>query len=540
MEKSMRRRVRGGFQNFFLLLLSVSAFLSALSCPAMAELRLPALISDNMVLMRNRGNTLWGWAEPGETVSAALDSLHVETECGPDGRWSLVLPAMEAGGPYTMTIAATDSIATASADSVTVGNILFGEVWLCSGQSNMQWRMGQLKDIELDLESADIPEIRMLTVPRQTAVTPQDSIPGESKPGWVISNPDTVKMFSAVAYYFGRELHERLRVPVGLISSSWGGSVAEAWTRVETLRSYHDLAPIVSNLDSLASEFPEHKRLYDERVAARKKAIQDSIPNPPPAPRGLRDPGTRDYPGGLYNAMINPLIPYGIAGAIWYQGESNSDRAIQYRTLFPAMIRDWREVWGQGDFPFLFVQLANWDTVIHPVEGGWGSWPELREAQLMTLKLPNTGMAVTVDIGDSSNIHPNNKWDVGRRLAINALAIAYGRTVTHSGPIFSAYYRNGSSVRLRFRHVAEGLVSGDLDGLKGFTIAGRDRVFLPAEAHIEGSEVVVSHPDISDPVAVRYGWEDNPSCNLYNSAGLPASPFRTDEWPGVTEGKLVP
>ncbi len=253
-----------------------------------------------------------------------------------------------------------------------------------------------------------------------------------------------------------------------------------------------------------------------------------------------RTPGERDYPSGLFNAMIAPMIPYGISGVIWYQGESNSVRARQYRTLFPAMINDWRRAWKQGNFPFLFVQLANWETDTIPVEGTWGSWPELREAQLMTLSLPNTGMAVTIDIGDSTNIHPNNKWDVGHRLALNALQIAYGRYIVKSGPIFTAMFRDGGRIRLRFRHIANGLVAGNMEPLKGFTAAGIDRVFYKAEARIEGNEVIVSSEEVTQPVAVRYAWDDNPENNLYNSAGLPASPFRTDDWPGITDGKLKP
>jgi len=513
---------------------------------AVAELKLPAVFSDNMVLQRNRDFKVWGWAEAGEQITLTLGSNSIETECDLDKRWSVIVPAMEAGGPYIMTVSSqdtvsiSDSLTVALTDTITVSNILIGEVWLCSGQSNMQWTMGRLKDIDHDIASADYPEIRMLTVPLLTTVVPQDSIPANKMPSWVSASPDTVHSFSAVAYYFGKELHERLRVPIGLINSSWGGSVAEAWTRAETLRAYPELAPIASNLDSLARVQPEELRRYEERREAYNTAIQDSIPNPPPYPLYPRGPGTRDYPGGLYNAMIHPLVPYTIAGVIWYQGESNSVRAVQYRTLFPAMIRDWRTVWGQGDFPFLYVQLANWDTKTIPRDGGWGSWPELREAQLMSLQVPNTGMAVITDIGDPKNIHPNNKWDVGRRLALNALDMAYGYTVIRSGPIFSSMFRNGKTLRLRFRHVAEGLVTGNLDALSGFTIAGDDRVFHEAVARIKGKEIVVEHPDIANPAAIRYSWDDNPNGNLYNTAGLPASPFRTDSWPEITRGKLLP
>ena len=256
----------------------------------------------------------------------------------------------------------------------------------------------------------------MFTVARQTPESPQDDFAIPSA-GWVPCSPDTLRTFSAVAFYFGRKLHKDLRVPVGLIHSSWGGTVAEAWTPIETLESVPELKPIVENLDSLKQTYPQHKEEFERKFAAFLQARRDSLPTPP-MPLPPRGPGSHYYPSGLYNAMIHPLVPYGIAGVIWYQGESNSVRAYQYRTLFPAMIGSWRQAWDRGDFPFIYVQLANWETDTIPAEGGWGSWPELREAQLMTLSVPKTGMAVTIDIGEAVNIHPNNKWDVGERLAL--------------------------------------------------------------------------------------------------------------------------
>jgi len=496
-----------------------------------AEIIMPSIFGDNMVLQRGMEIPVWGKAEADEPITVAIDTLTVHTTAGGDGTWSVRLPAMEAGGPYEMLVAGNDS--------VVFSNVMIGEVWVCSGQSNMQWPMKQLDNVNDDIESADYPDMRLFTVDKVSKTEPQFDFPGK-KPEWLPCTPETVRDFSAVAYYFGRKLHGELKVPIGLVHASWGGSVAEAWTRLETLMSRPELKPIVEDIDSLAAHHMEEKARYEKKLAAWRKAREENLP-PPPYPRAPRGPGERDYPSGLFNAMIAPMIPYGIAGVIWYQGESNAVRAYQYRTLFPAMIRDWRRAWGQGDFPFLFVQLANWETETIPAEDGWGSWPELREAQLMTLAgVPNTGMAVTIDIGDPENIHPKNKRDVGHRLALNALALAYGRRVAGSGPIYTSMFRDGRMIRIRFRHVDRGLIAGSMQPLTGFEIAGEDRVFHEAEARIEGNEVCVFSDEVPEPVAVRYGWDDNPQCNLYNTAGLPASPFRTDDWPGVTEGRLKP
>ena len=437
---------------------------------------------------------------------------------------------MEAGGPYKMIITGNNTI--------TFTNVMIGEVWVCSGQSNMQWTVKATKGIDDEVASADYPDIRLFTVDRVSKETPQYDFSGK-RPMWTPCNPKTVLDFSAVAFFFGRELHEKLNTPIGLIKSCWGGSVAEAWMRFETIESTPELKPIIDNLDSVIAAYPEAKERYDKKIAeqqkarAEGKAVKEYILPP-------RGPGERDYPSGLYNAMLAPMIPYGIRGVIWYQGESNSVRAHQYRTLFPTMIRDWRKAWKQGNFPFLFVQLSNWETDNVAVQRGWGSWPELREAQLMTLSVPNTAMAVTIDIGDESNIHPNNKWDVGHRLALGALHVAYGSDVIYSGPIYKSMKIDGNSIRLLFEHVSDGLGNGDGGSLRGFAIAGKNRVFYPAVARIESDEVIVTSNKVSEPVAVRYGWDDNPECNLFNSAGLPASPFRTDNWQGITEGKLKP
>jgi len=499
--------------------------------PALGDVTLPSIFGDNMVLQRGMKIPVWGTADSNELVTVTIDTVTVQKTAGRDGRWMLRLGKMEAGGPYEMTVSGYNSI--------TFTNVMIGEVWVCSGQSNMAMTVASVQGIDEQVAQADFPNIRHFKVDNVSTEQPQFDFPGQ-KPSWVPCTPDTVGTFSAVAFFFGRELYQKLDVPIGLVHTSWGGSVAEAWTSRKTLESTPELRPIVENLDSLVAAYPEARIQYQKQHAEWQKAMADSVRPLPPMPLPPMGPGMNSYPSGLYNAMLAPMIPYGIAGVIWYQGESNSVRAHQYRTLFPAMITDWRRAWNQGDFPFLFVQIANWETDTIPVEGTWGSWAELREAQLMTLSLPNIGMAVTIDIGDAYNIHPNNKWDVGHRLALNALQKAYGRNIVASGPVYTAMYREGNAVRLRFRHIADGLVSKNDEPLTGFQIAGTDRVFHEAAARIAGTEVVVSSEAVPSPAAVRYGWDDNPSCNLFNTEGLPASPFRTDDWPCITEGKLKP
>jgi len=497
---------------------------------ALSDVELPGVFGDNMVLQRGIKAPVWGTADPGEKITVSIKERHVRTKAGKDGRWKIRLKKMKAGGPYEMTVTGKNTI--------TFANVMVGDVWVCSGQSNMAFRIASEQNIEDEIASADYPEIRMLTVGLFSRETPQYDFPGK-RPVWITCSPETVRNFSAVAFFFGKELHTELGVPIGLLHTSWGGSVAEAWTSHKALNSKKELKPIIENLELVKANYPEDKELYEKKIAEWGKAMTDGKPLPemPLPPRG---PETRDYPSGLYNAMLFPMIPYGIRGAIWYQGESNSVRAWQYRTLFPTMIKDWRRAWKQGNFTFLFVQLANWETDTIPVNRTWGSWAELREAQLMTLSLPMTGMAVTIDIGNANNIHPNNKWDVGKRLALAALHSTYDRDVVYSGPIYKSMKKDGCTIRLSFKHVANGLSAGNAGQLNGFTIAGKDKIFYQADALIDGDKVVVSSGKVPDPVAVRYAWDDNPECNLYNSVDLPASPFRTDKWPEKTRGRLKP
>jgi sialate O-acetylesterase len=494
-----------------------------------ADIRLPAVIGDNMVLQAGDRVRLWGWADPNEEIEVSISWRDFKWSVQADeaGKWQFALKAPAIGGPYAITLKGKNTVA--------IKNILAGQVWVCSGQSNMQMSVRQSAQAEQEIAAAKYPKIRLFSVDRKVAETPQDDCKGK----WVECSPETVGDFSAVGYFFGRELHKELDQPIGLIHTSWGGTPAEAWTNMPVLEENPNFAPILTRYKQAMAEYPQALVKYKEAIekwnqeAAKAKAEGKPAPgNRPAAPFG---PGNPSSPAGLYNAMIAPLIPYTICGAIWYQGESNAGRAYQYRELFPTMIKSWWDTWGQGDFPFLFVQLANF-TEVKDAPGD-SDWAELREAQTMTLAMPNTGMAVIIDIGEAQNIHPTNKQDVGRRLALWALANTYGKRVVYSGPLYKSMEKKGNTIVLSFDHCSGGLVTRNNEPLKGFAIAGNDHKFVWADAKIEGNTVVVASKEIADPAAVRYAWANNPVCNLYNKAGLPASPFRTDTWPGVTIDK---
>ncbi len=472
------------------LLVSLCLLLSACwTSIALSAIKLPAVIGDNMVLQRDMPVPIWGWADKGEEVTVSVAGQTLSAKASDDGRWKVILAKLGVGQPLEMTIKGS------SGNVITLKNILVGEVWVGSGQSNMQMGVNSCKDAPKEIAEAKYPNIRLFTVPNKKAAEPQTNCEGQ----WVECSPASVPGFSAAAYFFGRQLHKELNVPVGLINTSWGGSPAQWWTSRKTLESIDSLKSLVGGESS-----------------------------------------------SLYNAMIAPLIPYAIRGAIWYQGEANVGGAYQYRTLFPAMIANWRADWGQGDFPFGYVQIA-------PFAGyseDWGANPaacaELWEAQTMTLKLsPNTGMAVTVDIADVDfihpknkdyrGIHPTNKQDVGRRLALWALAKVYGKDLVYSGPIYKSMTVEGNKIRLQFDHVGGGLIASDGKPLTYFTIAGADQKFVPATAVIDGNSLVVGSDQVPQPVAVRFAWRDDATPNLASKEGLPASPFRTDTWKGVTQ-----
>lgn len=469
-----------------------------------ADVKLPALFSDHMVLQRDHANPMWGWAEAGEEVVVVLGDQTKKTTAGDDGKWRVVLDPLSAGGPHTIVIEGKNRIA--------LEDVLVGEVWVCSGQSNMAFSVGGSYAADLTRQTARFPQLRMITVPRVGTQEPQDDFNGR----WDPCSPETVSHFSAVGYFFGKTLHEALEIPIGLIHDSWGGSACEAWVP----------RPLLEN-DA------QYKPLMDRWVEIEKAGTD----------QGRLKGNAR--PGNLYNGMLNPVIGYGIRGAIWYQGESNAGRAYQYRHLFPLMIQSWRDAWKQGDFSFYWVQLA--DFMGESAEPMDSAWAELREAQSMTLSLPNTGQAVIIDIGEGDDIHPRNKEDVGERLARWALAKDYQVEIAYRSPEFKSMERDGNKVVLTFDFTDSGLMSFDTNEVTGFTIAGADKKFVNAQAVViektaDGkgiptharNQVQVWSDAVAEPVAVRYAWSNNPSCNLQTVLGLPANPFRTDDWPGVT------
>ena len=671
------KKIKRISQNLFLTLLSF-VLLSSCNQPEPAKnIALSPLFTNNMVLQQKQDIAIWGTAEAGGEVNVSLNGQQAKTIVADNGLWNVKLKPIVAGGPYELVISGEDTIK--------INNVMMGEVWICSGQSNMEMPMlgkwSKVNNYEQEIAGADYPNIRLLMVDKEFANTPQTSF---NSKGWKECSPETIAKFSAVAYFFGRNLHKKLNVPIGLVQTAWGGTIVEAWTSAQSLKKIPEFTETVNEIesDTISKEEWEaaqagRKKEWPDKIGKiikengswehgyqnsdnniadwktmklptrwedvdagmeevdglvwfsrdvevpaswkgkelmlslgkindydftwfngvkvgrgidvsdlRYYAIPANLVKPGKnritvevldigASGGLYGPATEmklsngndsiiltgnwkykvepikidvsklpekpdqnsgvNRPTVLYNAMINPLLKYRIRGAIWYQGESNAERAYQYRTLFKTMINDWRTVWKQGDFPFFFVQLANFKAVKEQPAGD--SWAELREAQTMALDLPNTGMAVTIDIGDAKDIHPGNKQDVGKRLALTALSQVYGNGGRIMGPMYKSMKIEGNKIRLQFDYANEGLKTRNSEKLTGFAVAGKDSVFVWADAEIIGNEVIVSSTKVDNPVAVRYGWAANPICNLYNGNGLPASPFRTDDWEGVTYGK---
>ena len=628
-----------------------------------AQVKLSPIFSNNMVLQQGMEIPVWGWASPGEKVTVTIEKGKATAKANKEGKWTLKLPSMNYGGPFTMTIKGKNL--------QTLDNILIGEVWVCSGQSNMEFGMLGVKNSEAEISAANFPDIRLFTVKRRISGTQQDQLEeGE----WSKCSPTTIPRFSAVAYFFGRELNQKLKVPIGLINTSWGGTVAETWTSEQMIGQNPDFANQLAqlkkvNLDDYARSIEKEVRdrvgetstvdlgmkgdqplwadpefndsawktmelpgyiesnglqgvdgiiwfrkeiVLTEAEAGRKNTLYLAKVNDSDntfingklvgstklqaeksriyeIPAGVLKPGKNNltvqmedvggmggiygnpatlylqngersislvgswkykvglvkfntvlspnsYPTLLYNGMIHALVPYGIRGAIWYQGEGNAGRAKQYQRVFPDLIKDWRNHWNQGEFPFFFVQLANFmkaDSL--PKESDWA---ELREAQSMTLSLPNTGMAVATDVGEALDIHPKDKQTVGKRLALSALKVAFKQDIIYTGPVYKSMIISGDKVILTFDETGEGLKIKDKYGyLRGFAIAGEDHKFYWATANLTGKNTIqVSAPEVTKPASVRYGWGNNPDdANLYNSSDLPASPFRTDKWKGITE-----
>lgn len=487
---------------------------------AIAAVKPHGMFTDNAVFQQGRKVPVWGTADDGEKVTVTFRGQQVSA-VAKGGKWMVWLKPLKAGGPFTMTISGTNTIE--------LKNILVGEVWICSGQSNMQWAVRQSADPEQTIAACKDPMLRLITIPRGGKDEPQRDLPVANPPvAWQECAPETLPDFTAVGYFFGKHLRAALNVPVGLISSNVGGTPAEAWTCRGVLEK--EFPEILANHAQAIKNWPQVEA-NNQKIIAKAKAEKKQPPRLP------QNPSTSaQRPTGLYNAMIVPLEPYAIAGSIWYQGESNAGRAYQYRALFPAMIKNWRKDWSY-DFPFLFVQLAPFMKIeAEPMESNWA---ELREAQLLTtVKLPKTAQAVITDVGEETDIHPKKKEPVGQRLAIAVQAVAYGRKIEFSGPAYSGMKVQGNKAVLSFTHLGGGLVAKD-GALKGFTIAGADKKFVNAQAEIQGDKIVVCSPQVAKPVAVRYGWANFPVVNLWNKVGLPASPFRTDNWPGITWPKPV-
>jgi len=517
----------------------VAAALTAVAVSAApAATRLPSVFSDNMVLQRGVSVPVWGWAEAGEKVTVKFAGQEKVATAGADGKWMTKLDAMEASDtPAEMTIA------DGSGKTRKLKSILVGEVWLGSGQSNMEMSVGGCLESGKFCKEAKYPAVRMFTVAKKPAGQPRDDVSGR----WQVCSPSSVRGFSAVAYFFGRRIHKELGVPVGLIHSSWGGTRIEPWTPPCGFQAVGSLQSFVKQIDQAPARYRKGVGEAISRVEAwlpkAKQALADNgeIPPAPSMPKhSLNSSGS---PTGLYNGMIHGLIPFAMRGALWYQGESNGGEGKSYYEKKRALIGGWRKLWGQGDFPFYFAQLASFMQPNSKPEGGDG-WARVREAQAACLSIPNTGMAVLTDIGDGRNIHPKNKQDVGDRLALWALAKDYGRKdLVHSGPIYSGSKVDGGRMVLSFDHAGSGLMVGKKEGLapaqevaggtlKGFSIKGADGKWYWADARIDGKAIVVSSDKVSKPVAARYAFTTNTDhCNFYNKEGLPAVPFRTDpDW----------
>jgi sialate O-acetylesterase len=489
---------------------------------APADVKMPAIFGNHMVLQQEMRVPVWGKADPGEKVTVTAGDHTGAATADSSGKWRVDLPPFAPGtAPLTVTVTGKNAL--------TFTDVLIGDVWLASGQSNMEFAMarygdhvadgsgyaGGVPDARHEIDKSADPQMRLFNVVHQMAYEPADDLVGE----WEVCKPESVELFSAVAYYFGKELRANLNRPIGLIESSYGGTTSQPWTSLEGLQK---APPFQDDLNTLAN-------------------VRKSVPT-----LGVND---RRTPTVLFNGMIAPLIPYAIKGVIWYQGEDNGGNPLPYRTLFPRLITDWREKWGEGDFPFLWVQLAGWAGNGGPAAN---FWPMLREAQAMALSLPKTGMATAVDIGDAYDIHPIDKASVAARLALAARKVAYGQDVIDQGPVFDKMTVTGNAARITFTELGGGLKIGSpprkplheaptpTDKLLGFAIAGADKKFVAADAKIDGDAVIVSSPDVPAPVAVRYWWAHSTQANLYNNAGLPALPFRTDDWNDIVSPAFPP
>ena len=500
--------------------------------PPRADVTLAPLFADHAVLQREKPVRIWGRAAPGERVTVRFGGATAAAVADSNGRWIAELPAMPAD-------AAGRELVVSGRNTLRVRDVVVGELWLCSGQSNMEFRMFDptgnvyhVKNAAAEAAEAHFPLIRQFAVERQISETPADSVHGS----WTPCDPQSVRQFTAVGYFFSREIFRQLGVPIGIINDAWGGTPVESWMSKEALASNPVFAAVGERWQRAVVDYPAKKAEYDaakERwdrdeaaAAAAAEARHAAFLKQDPMPWPPGGPGSEYTPTVLFNGMIHPILPFAIRGVLWYQGESNTDRPAEYHALFAAMIRSWRARFAQGDIPFFWVQLANFND---PNDATGQGWAFLREAQSRTLSLPETGQAVAIDIGDPDDIHPKNKQEVGRRLALIAMAKAYGMAVDYSGPVFDGVAVEGDAMRVRFRFAEKGLIASHTP-LRSFELAGADRIFRPASAVISGDTVVVQSPDVPAPVTVRYAWRDAPEADLSNGSGLPAAPFRSHAW----------
>ncbi len=493
---------------------------------AHAGLKLPALVGHHMVLQRDLACPVWGWADPGAGVTVAIAGQSVQATADDQGYWKATLAPMSGSNhALKMTIAS-------KGETIILSNIVVGEVWICSGQSNMQWSVSQSDDADMEMATANYPNIRLISVPQVGTQEVQNDFKGQ----WEICTPETVGEFSGVGYFFGRMLHQSLGVPIGLIDNAWGGSAAEAWVPRGVMEADPRFTKVMEQWKQTEATYDHEKAMADWKIKAEEAKAAGK-----PAPRAPSNQLTGNArPGNIWAGVLSPSIGYGIRGVIWYQGESNASRAYQYNDLFGLMISEWRKAWGIGDFPFYWVQLA--DYMAEKPEPGDSAWAELREAQTKTLSLPNTGQAVIYDLGEARDIHPRDKQNVGKRLARIALARDYGKSVEFESPVYQSMEVKDGKAILTFDKVgASGLYSFDTMEAVGFAIAGEDKAWHWATGKITGPNTVeVSSPDVPAPAAVRYAWADNPVATLRNKLGLPVVPFRTDDWPLTTDPANAP
>ncbi len=490
-----------------------------------ADVTLAPLFADHAVLQRDKPVPVWGRADAGEKVSVTFAGQTRAATTGADGKWIVFLEPLKASAQGA-------DLVVAGRNTLAVHDVVVGEVWLCSGQSNMEFTVSRAMNAPEEIATANFPLLRHIKVSTTVAAQPADHV---ATSGWQAATPQTVGGFTAVGYFFARDLYQKLGVPLGVVHSSWGGTPVESWMSAAALASNSAFKVVGERWAQNLAEYPAKKAAYDPRLAewtkadAAAKALgKDKYAawlKQNPKPRAPRGPGDSWTPTGLYNGMINPLVPYALRGVLWYQGESNAERAWEYHALFSAMITAWRAHFAQGDIPFYWVSLANYNVA----DGTGRTYAFLREAQAQTLSLPNTGQALAIDIGNPNDIHPTNKQDVGRRLALLAKNRVYDVTCDDTGPTFAGATREGTALRVRFTHATSGLIAHQKPPA-ALELAGADKVFHPATGRIERDTLLVASPQVKDPVAVRYAFTNAPDANLYNGSGLPAVPFRSDEW----------